>query len=410
MRRAGTNDSNMRRTLAPRRTSSRLLRVCLICILVTEIGSLACSSTHGAPVTGAAPTDGGGVDASKPPATTGDGGCDLGVPAIPEGCLGADAGGEMISSDGKPTFFAFAAPDPATGDWQVADGSTVAQVFFSSAEQTWEANLLSAFDQPNPAPMAVLKGTPSSCTTMSLSGGGWTATLQGGHLTFQNGAQSLDMQRVGRVSPTLCAAPPAGAVVLFDGTNFDQWATITPQNWLQPGMPSEWNLVGGAKGGAMEVVPDAASIVTKQVFGACTIHVEFRTLGAPTHSGVFPEARYQTTVLETYGLLTGNATGNFGNESPVVNPSIHAERPPLMWQTLDIDFVPPGAAGGADGGASGPVATVRLNGITIFDHYALKPPTGAASSYPPAATGPILLEYHGMRVQYRNVWVLPASP
>jgi hypothetical protein len=380
----------------------------LACFLAAEAGMLGCSSEHGSPVVGVTtPHDAGAADSSVPIPPTGDGGCDLGLLPDVQGCIGADAGGEMISSDGKPTFFAFAAPDPATGDWQVADGSTVAQVFYSAVDKTWEANLLSAFDQPNPIPMAVLKGTPSACSTMTLAGGGWTGTLEGGHLALQNGSQSLDMQRVSRPSPTLCAAPPPGAVVLFDGTNFDQWATITPQNWLQPGGPSEWTLVGGDKGGAMEVVPDAASIVTKQVFGACTIHVEFRTLGTPTHSGVFPEARYQTTILETYGLLSsgGNVTGNFGNESPVVNPSVRAERPPLAWQTLDIDFQPPGADGGA-----GPVATVRLNGVTIFDQYSLKPPTGAASSYGSAATGPILLEYHGMRVQYRNVWVVPASP
>jgi hypothetical protein len=385
--------------------------VSLGCILAAELGLLGCSSTHTAAGTPGAtsPSDAGAHDSSAPvpvPAS-GDGGCDLGPPDDTEGCIGADAGAEMVSSDGKPVLFAFAAADPATGDWQVADASMVAQVFYSATDKTWEANLLQAFDQPNPAPIAVLKGAPTSCSAMSLTGGGWTGTLQGGHLSLQNGAKSLDMQRVHRASPSLCAPPPAGAVVLFDGTNFDQWATITPQNWLQPGVPSEWTLTSGAPGGAMEVVPDAGSIVTKQVFGTCTIHVEFRTLGTPTHSGVFPEARYQTTILQTYGLLTGNVTGNFGNESPVANPSIRAERPPLSWQTLDIDFSPQGST---DGGAPGPTATVRLNGVTIFDGFALKPPTGAAGSYPPAPTGPILLEYHGMPLQYRNVWVVPAGP
>jgi hypothetical protein len=90
-----------------------------------------------------------------------------------------------------------------------------------------------------------------------------------------------------------------------------------------------------------------------------------------------------------------------------VNPTIHADRPPLEWQTLDIDFLPPGST---DAGTSGPVATVRLNGVTVFDSYALTPPTGAAASFPPAPTGPILLEYHGMPLQYRNIWVVPAAP
>ena len=64
-------------------------------------------------------------------------------------------------------------------------------------------------------------------------------------------------------------------------------------------------------------------------------------VGTPTHSGIFPEARYQTTILQSYGLYTGNVTGNFGNESPVLNPAIRADRAPLEWQTLDIIFRAP---------------------------------------------------------------------
>lgn len=346
-----------------------------------------------------------GATGGKGSTDTSDGGCSLGVPDGVEGCIGADAGAEMVTSDGTPLLFSFAAPDPATGDWESDDGSVVAQIY-SSPTAGWQANVLRAFDQPDASPVAVLEGTPTSCTSMTFSGGGWSATLQGGQLTAQNGSQTTTLKRVVRASPTLCEAPPAGAVVLFDGTSFDQWGAITTQNWLQTSGPSQWSLVDGGSGGAMQVVPGTASLVTKQSFGACTIHVEFRTLGTPTHSGVFPEARYQTTILQTYGFLTGNMTGDFGNESPVVNPSIHAERPPLVWQTLDIDFIPPG---GPDGGPTSPTATVRLNGVTIFDSYELAPPTGAASSYGEAPTGPILLEYHGMPLQYRNIWVVPAG-
>ena len=335
-----------------------------------------------------------------------DGGCDLGVPLDNEGCIGADAGVEMVTSDGQPLLFTFAAPDPATGDWQSADGGTVAQVFYAAADKAWEANLLSGFDLPDSGPIATLTGTPTSCSSMTLAGAGWTGTLGGGHLSLSNDSKTLDLQRVGRPSPTLCAPPPAGAVVLFDGTSLDQWGPSRERTGFRRAGRRTWALVDGA-GGAMEVEPDAASIVTQKVFGACTIHVEFRTLGTPTHSGIFPEARYQTTILQTYGLLGGNVTGNFGNESPVVNPSLRAERPPLEWQTFDIDFVPPETA---DGGGASPAATVRLNGVTLFDRFSLQPPTGAAASLGEAPTGPILLEYHGMPLQYRNIWVVPASP
>ncbi len=373
-------------------------------LLAAEATTLGCS-THAA-ATGGAPSAESASDGAAPPATTA-ASCGLGLPEDSEGCIGADAGAEMVTSDGTPLLFKRAAPDPATGDWQSDDGGVAAQVFYSSADDSWEANILQAFDQPSAAPIAVLKGAPTSCSAMSLTGGAWTATLQGGRLALQNDKASFDLKRVVRASPTLCQPPPSGAISLFDGTSFDQWGTIAGQNCLATSGPPQWSLVDGGPGGAMEVVPGTASIVTRQTFGPCTIHVEFRTLGTPTHSGVFPEARYQPTILQTYGLLTGNTTGNFGNESPVVNPTIHAERPPLQWQTLDIDFQPPRAA---DGGAVGPIATVRLNGVTIFDGYTLKTPSGAASSYPEAPTGPVLLEYHGMPLQYRNIWILQSPP
>jgi hypothetical protein len=241
---------------------------------------------------------------------------------------------------------------------------------------------------------------------MSFAGGGWTATIQNGHFTGQNGGESFDLQHVLRQSPTLGAAPPDGGIVLFDGTNFDAWGTIAGQNWLQVGDAAAWELVDGSPGGAMEVVPGTASIVTKQSFGNCAIHVEFRTLGTPTHSGVFPEARYQTTILQTYGMYSGNVTGNFGNQPlpmNVVNPTIHAERAPLEWQTLDIDFrAPQGTTPGA--------ATVNLNGVKIFDKFPLTTTSGAAGRFGESPTGPLLLEYHGMPLQYRNIWVVPTGP
>jgi hypothetical protein len=343
-------------------------------------------------------------------ATTDDGGVtpgqDSGITPVPDdagGCIGADAGVLALTSDGKPISFVVAAPDPVTGDWQ-GQGGYVAQVF-STPTGAWQANLLHAFDMPNDMPAAVLTGTPMSCTSMSFSGGGWTATIQNGHFTGQNGSESFDLQHVLRPSPTLGATPPTGAVVLFDGTNFDQWGTIAGKNWLQTGDAAAWELVDGSPGGAMQVVPGTASIVTKQSFGDCTIHVEFRTLGTPTHSGVFPEARYQTTILQTSGLYTGNATGNFGNQPApmtVVNPTIHAERAPLEWQTLDIEFQAPRSPMPGS-------ATVVLNGVKIFDKFPLSTTSGAASQFGEAPTGPLLLEYHGMPLQYRNIWVVPAG-
>jgi hypothetical protein len=364
--------------------------------LANACGALACSASRTDNVADA------GSSAGEPPeAGASDGGI-VTVPHDASGCIGADAGALALTSDSKPITFVVAAPDPAKGDWK-GDGDTVAQVF-QDGSGAWKANLLSGFDMPGATPKAVLSGTPASCTTMTFSGDGWTGTLDQAHFAAQNGTQSLDLLHVARLSPTLGAAPPAGAVVLFDGTSFDAWVEKAGPQWLQAAGPSRWKLVDGA----MEIVPDTDSLISKQSFGDALVHVEFRAVGTPTHSGVFLEARYQTTILQNYGLYTGNVTGNFGNASPVLNPQIRADRAPLEWQTLDIDFQAPrfDAAGTKTTKAS---AKVTLNGVLIFDRTPLDAPVGAAGRLPEAATGPILLEYHGMPVQYRNIWVLPSS-
>jgi hypothetical protein len=203
---------------------------------------------------------------------------------------------------------------------------------------------------------------------------------------------------------TLGEKPPAGAVVLFDGKNFDAWTKKKGKDWLVPDGPVTWKLVDGA----MEVVPGADSIISKQTFGDCRVHVEFRTLGAPTNSGVYLQARYEVNITETYGQTTGGISGGLDNCSPV-KPSIRAARPPLTWQTLDIEFTAPrfDAAGKKTEPAR---ATIFLNGVKLYDRQELNPPKGAAGRLGEAATGPLFLQEHGAPLQFRNIWVVPAMP
>ena len=205
------------------------------------------------------------------------------------------------------------------------------------------------------------------------------------------------------VPATLGAKPPAGAVVLFAGKNLDAWAKKAGKDWLKEDGPARWKLV---EGGAVEVVPASDSLISHQKFGDCRAHLEFRTLGAPTNSGIYFQARYEVDINESFGRTDGSACGNLGNCTPKgTGPKVRASRAPLEWQTLDVEFRAPrfDAAGKKTANAR---ATVWLNGQKLYDEQELNLPTGAAGRLGEAPTGPIMLQEHGMPVQFRNVWVV----
>lgn len=203
--------------------------------------------------------------------------------------------------------------------------------------------------------------------------------------------------------PTLGVKPPAGAIVLFDGKHLDAWAKKAGKAWLTADGPARWKLV---EGGAVEIVPGSDSLISQRKFGDCLVHVEFRTLGAPTNSGVYLQARYEVNINETYGRTDGTPSGGLDNCTPKgAAPKVRASRPPLVWQTLDIEFRAPrfDAAGAKVAAAR---ATVLLNGAKLYDQQELNPPTGAAGRLGEAPTGPLMLQEHGMPLQFRNIWVV----
>ena len=103
--------------------------------------------------------------------------------------------------------------------------------------------------------------------------------------------------------------------------------------------PAKWKLVETAMP-RHEVVPDTDCIITHQQFGDCHLHVEFRTLGEPTNSGVFLQDRYEANINETYGDSRDpqRRLRQLHRSRP---RRTNAALPPLDWQTFDIDLPRP---------------------------------------------------------------------
>ena len=201
-------------------------------------------------------------------------------------------------------------------------------------------------------------------------------------------------------------APPADAVILFDGRSLDNWRTAASEE--RPAGPARWKIVDGY----MEVEPRTGSIRTVQEFGDAHVHVEWAS-PVPArgegqgrgNSGVFLMTSYEVQVLDSYGNVTypdGQAGAIYGQYPPLVN----ASRPPGEWQTFDIFFRRPRFD--ATGRVTTPARmTVLHNGILVQDNAVLLGPTSNRRRDPYVAHAdklPLALLDHGDRVRFRNIW------
>lgn len=202
-------------------------------------------------------------------------------------------------------------------------------------------------------------------------------------------AESLGLTRVQRESPTLGAAAPDGAVVLFDGSE------KSLANWKGGKRSDDGFLQQGTE--------------TIQTFRDYTLHLEFRTPWMPKaqgqgrgNSGVYHQGRYETQILDSFGL--SGADNETGGIYEIKAPDINACLPPMQWQTYDVEFTAARFEG--DKKVSDARMTVRLNGVTVQNDVAVPRATRAAKYRESSEDGPIYLQDHGNPVRFRNVWLV----
>ncbi len=213
--------------------------------------------------------------------------------------------------------------------------------------------------------------------------------VKDGKLTIRVAGQTLgEFDKVTRKSPTLGAKPPAGAVVLFDGSSVESFENGK--------LVEEKHLA-------------ATNVSSKKKLGDHAMHIEFRTPFMPTssgqgrgNSGVYIQGRYEMQVLDSFGLEGEN--NECGGIYSIAQPAVNMCFPPLSWQTYDFDFT---AARYDDAGKKTKNArvTVKHNGVVIHDDLEL---THGTPGYHPEGPGPdaLFLQNHGNPVVFRNIWVV----
>ena len=194
--------------------------------------------------------------------------------------------------------------------------------------------------------------------------------------------------------------PPSDAIVLFDGKDLSKWKNQSggEPKWKIPGDGSA--LVGGG------------SIMTKEEFGDCQLHVEWATPSEVKgdgqgrgNSGVYLQGRYEIQVLDSYQNPTyfnGQAGSFYGHAAPLVN----ASRKPGEWQSYDIIYHTPKKS--TDGKTIPGSFTVLHNGVLVQNHTPVPGDSTTAALFKGITPkGPLVLQDHGNPVRYRNIWIRP---
>ena len=330
----------------------------------------------------------------------------LGLALLP--ILDCLAKGQEVSADKKKELAALTWTDPAKAAAEDADFLVQGEYGFTNNNSAWGLQVVALgggmFDA------YLLEG--------GLPGLGWTrqksrtrlsgvrsngeielstdnpsmkvALSRGKAFVSKDGKTIAELPKVERSSPTLGAKPPAGAIVLFDGSSADAWENGKIENGLLANN----------------------DIATKQSFTDYTLHLEFRTPYKPYargqsrgNSGVYHQGRYETQVLDSFGLdgKMNEAGGIYSIAAPKLNMCL----PPLTWQTYDVDFVSAKFDGNGDRKSPAKI-TVRLNGIVVHSDQDLPKTTASARiTKVTAEPGPIFIQYHNNPVYYRNIWVVP---
>ncbi|HEX6847498.1 MAG TPA: DUF1080 domain-containing protein [Chitinophagaceae bacterium] len=197
---------------------------------------------------------------------------------------------------------------------------------------------------------------------------------------------------------------PSDAIVLFDGKSGSNWQQ-------KKGGDLQWTIADGA----VTVKPGTGDIQTKQKFGDCQLHIEWRvdknvkgTGQDRGNSGIFLMGRYEVQVLDNYNnenktYVNGQAGSMYKQSPPLVNVC----KAPGEWQTYDIIFTAPRFS--EKGGVIIPAKiTVIQNGVLVQNNTTIWGTTfyiGSPFYEQHDAKEPISIQDHGHLTSFRNIWV-----
>lgn len=197
---------------------------------------------------------------------------------------------------------------------------------------------------------------------------------------------------------------PSDAIILFNGTSGSGWKH-------KNGDDAKWTVADNA----FTVKPGTGDIQSKQKFGDCQLHIEWRIASNVTgdgqnrgNSGIFLMGRYEVQVLDNYNNINktyvNGQAGSMYKQSP---PLVNVCKAPGEWQTYDIIFTAPRFS--ENGSVITPARiTVLHNGVLIQNNTSIWGNSvyiGSPTYEKHEAKEPLILQDHGNTTSFRNIWI-----
>jgi Domain of Unknown Function (DUF1080) len=198
---------------------------------------------------------------------------------------------------------------------------------------------------------------------------------------------------------------PSDAIVLFNGQDLSAWEG-------KDGGEAKWKVADGV----LTIEAGAGEIRTKQAFGDCQLHIEWRispdVKGVSQergNSGIFLMSHYELQVLDSHEPARTYVNGMAGSIYKQHIPLVNASRSPGEWQSYDVIFTAPRF--NADGRAMIPgTMTLFYNGVLVQNHVNIMGNTnykGFQTYTTHADKLPLSLQDHGNPTSFRNIWIRP---
>jgi len=195
---------------------------------------------------------------------------------------------------------------------------------------------------------------------------------------------------------------PSDAIILFDGKDASKWKS-------KSGDAAGWTVGDGA----LTVKAGSGEIISKDAFGDCQLHIEWRTPSVVKgdgqgrgNSGIFLMGKYELQVLDNYNNKT-YVNGQAGSIYKELPPLVNACRPPGEWQVYDVIFTAPTFNENGSPKTQARI-TVIHNGVLVQNNQSIWGATqyiGIPNYEKHAAKESIHLQDHGNPVSFRNIWV-----